>query len=86
MRPCGHRYRLESLRQATDLIELYQDRFSDSDSRVEATFELLSLTGWSPHASQQKPLQPGSAQARLAEVLDTEEISGGEKASPFKSD
>jgi len=68
------------------MIELYQDRFSDSDSRVEATFELLSLTGWSPHASQQKPLQPGSAQARLAEVLDTEEISGGEKASPFKSD
>lgn len=37
--------------------------------RIEATFELAFLTGWSPHDSQQKPLRPGSAQVSLADVL-----------------
>jgi hypothetical protein len=27
------------------------------------------MTGWSPHDSQQKPLQPGSAKMRLADAL-----------------
>lgn len=36
-------------------------------------FEILWLTGWSPHESQQKPLKPGSAKMRLADALGTEE-------------
>ncbi len=68
------------------MIELYEELFSDQEGKVEATFELITLTGWSPHASQPKPLQPGSASRRLADALDTREISGGEKASPSKSD
>lgn len=46
---------------------------TDGD-RVVATFELLYLTGWAPDASQQKPLRPGSATARLADALKTVEM------------
>lgn len=52
---------------------LYAERFADPDGRLRATFEHVSLSGWSPHASQQKPLRPGSAKARLAEALGTVE-------------
>ncbi len=44
------------------------------DGKLDATFEIVYLTGWAPHQSQQQPLQPGSAKARLAEVLGTAEI------------
>lgn len=40
------------------------------DGRIPATFEMIFLTGWAPHQSQQKPLKPGSAAARLADVLE----------------
>jgi SAM-dependent methyltransferase len=53
--------------------EIYQERFSGPDGRVPATFEIVTLTGWAPHASQQQPLKPGSAKARLAEALGTVE-------------
>jgi SAM-dependent methyltransferase len=49
--------------------EIYAERFSDPDGRVRATFALVWLSGWSPHASQQKPLKPGSAKMSLAKVL-----------------
>ncbi|MFZ2031822.1 MAG: methyltransferase domain-containing protein [Vitreimonas sp.] len=61
-------------------FEIYRARFSDADGRVRATFEILTATGWSPHESQQKPLRPGSAKARLADALKTEEKNAGEKA------
>jgi len=41
--------------------------------KLLAQFDTLYLTGWSPHDSQQKPLAPGSAKARLAEALGTPE-------------
>jgi SAM-dependent methyltransferase len=44
------------------------------DGKLDATFEIVYLTGWAPHQSQQQPLQPGSAKTRLAEVLGTAEI------------
>ena len=47
----------------------YEETFSDSDGRVRATFELVTLTAWAPAETQQKPLRPGSAQARLADAL-----------------
>jgi len=43
------------------------------DSKFKAQFEILWLTGWSPHESQQKPLKPGSAKMRLADALGTQE-------------
>jgi SAM-dependent methyltransferase len=53
--------------------EIYQERFSGPDGKVAATFDILTLTGWAPHESQQKPLKPGSATARLADALNTTE-------------
>ena len=48
---------------------LYAERFADADGRVPATFEIITATGWAPHASQQQPLKPGSAKARLADAI-----------------
>lgn len=49
------------------------------EGHLPATFELVFLTGWAPHDSQQKPLRPGSAMARLADVLGVAEkpLPGG---------
>jgi SAM-dependent methyltransferase len=58
---------------------IYAERFSDTDRRIRATFEVISLSGWAPHASQQQPLRPGSAKTRLADALKTVEKSAGEK-------
>lgn len=49
--------------------EIYGERFSDPDGRVRATLDVVSLSGWAPHESQPKPLKPGSATHRLADVL-----------------
>jgi hypothetical protein len=57
----------------TRAAEIYADRFSDSDGRVRATFEIVWLSGWAPHKSQQKPLAPGSARMRLADALNASE-------------
>lgn len=54
-------------------LEIYAERFSDPDGRIRATFEIITVTGWSPHESQQKPLKPGSAKMRLADALGTTE-------------
>jgi SAM-dependent methyltransferase len=58
---------------------IYAERFSDRDGRIRATFDVISLSGWAPHASQQQPLKPGSAKARLADALNAVEKSAGEK-------
>ena len=62
------------------MAEIYKRRFSDPDGRIRATFEVAWLSGWAPHESQQKPLQPGSATIRLADVLGVKERPAGEKA------
>ena len=62
------------------MAEIYAERFADDDGRVRATFEIVWLSGWAPHPSQQQPLRPGSAKARLADALGAREISAGEKA------
>ena len=51
------------------MAEIYRDRFSDADGRIRATFEIVWLSGWAPHESQQRPLPPGSARTRLADAL-----------------
>lgn len=52
---------------------LYAERFTGPDGRLTATFEIITLTGWAPDDSQQKPLRPGSARMRLADALGTSE-------------
>jgi SAM-dependent methyltransferase len=51
------------------MAEIYAERFADADGRIRATFDVIWLSGWAPHESQQKPLQPGSAKASLAEAV-----------------
>lgn len=63
-------------------MEAYHDLYTRRDGRIPATFDIVFLTGWAPHESQQKPLAPGSATMRLAQVLGTQEHSTGEKTSP----
>ncbi|MCJ2104843.1 methyltransferase domain-containing protein [Methylobacterium sp. E-041] len=69
------------LRRATlmRMADIYASRFADADGRLRASFEILWLTGWAPHASQQVPLKPGSAKARLADALGTIELNPTER-------
>ena len=58
-------------RRATMLrmAQIYGERFADPDTRIRATFDVVWLSGWAPHESQQQPLRPGSAKASLAEAV-----------------
>ena len=75
-------------------VEIYAERFADREPEIgrgsglvsgeenrpgHATFDFVWLSGWSPDASQQKPLKPGSAKARLADALGVPERSAGER-------
>ena len=51
------------------MAQIYTNRFADPDGRIRATFDVIWLSGWAPHESQQKPLKPGSAKASLAEAI-----------------
>ena len=56
--------------------EIYQERFADTDGRIRATFNIVWLSGWAPHESQQKPLRPGTAKVSLKSVLPPPEKKG----------
>ena len=62
--------------------EIYRERFGQTDGRVPATFQVITLTAWAPHPCQPRALKPGSAQARLADALEAEERPAGDKARP----
>lgn len=49
--------------------EIYQEEYALSNGRIPATFQIMYLTGWHPHESQQKPMKPGSAKMSLADAL-----------------
>lgn len=58
-------------RRATLLraIALYQEMFAGPDDRVPATFQVITMTAWAPHGSQQRPLPRGSGRIGLGEAL-----------------
>lgn len=60
----------------------YHELYADEDGRIPATFQIIWMTGWAPHETQQQPLRPGSGAARLADALETEEVKTGDKATP----
>ena len=74
--------RRRPLRRATlaRMAAIYGERFADDDGRIRATFEIVWLSGWTPHPGQQQPLKPGAAQSRLGDALGAREVSAGEKA------
>lgn len=56
-----------------EAAEIYARHFPAPEGRIAATFDILFLTGWVPHESQQVPLRPGSAAQRLADALGVPE-------------
>ena len=52
------------------MAQIYGERFADPDGRIRATFDIVWLSAWAPHESQQKPLKPGSARASLKEAVE----------------
>lgn len=61
--------RRETLARA---VEIYTETFATDDGRVPATFEIVTLTGWAPDASQPQPLKPGSAAQSLKDALSSD--------------
>lgn len=66
---------------ATSLAH-YKSNHAEEDGRLRTTFDIVYLTGWTPHESQQKPLRPGSAKVRLADALGTTEQKAGDSVPP----
>lgn len=58
----------------TEAACVYAENFRNAENRVDATFEIITLTGWAPADSQPQPLRPGSAKTRLADALNTNEL------------
>jgi len=58
--PLVERHRLPLRREVlARMMEVYADRFADADGKVRASFDIIWLSGWAPHESQQQPLRPG---------------------------
>ena len=51
-------------------IEIYSNKFLDKSNKISASFDIIYLSGWKYHESQQKPLKPGSGKISLSKVLD----------------
>jgi NADH dehydrogenase [ubiquinone] 1 alpha subcomplex assembly factor 5 len=49
--------------------ELYRERFADPDGKVRASFDVLTLIGWKPHAGQPQAKPRGSGEVSLARAL-----------------
>jgi len=49
--------------------QFYQENYREISGRVKATYEIIFIIGWAPHASQQKPARRGSGQVSLTEIL-----------------
>ncbi len=56
-----------------EAARILERRRADSEGRISARFDVITLTGWAPAASQPQPLRPGTATHRLAEALNTKE-------------
>jgi SAM-dependent methyltransferase len=66
----GRSRKMVSRRMLLRSAEIYSSTFTDIDGRLPATVEIAWAMAWKPHPSQQKPLKPGSAKARLADALN----------------
>ena len=55
------------------MLAHYKEKYATDQGRLKASFDIVYMTGWAPHASQPKALRPGSAKTRLAEALGTVE-------------
>ena len=51
------------------MYEIYIDKFSNKEGKINATFEIAWITGWKYHESQQKPLEPGSGKFAMIDSV-----------------
>lgn len=42
----------------TEAASVYVENFGNDEGRIDATFEIITLTGWAPDESQQKRSAP----------------------------
>ncbi len=47
---------------------LYQEKYGLEDGSVPATFQIIYMIGWKPHASQPKPMRRGSGTHKLGDL------------------
>lgn len=52
---------------------IYQSLYSEDDG-IPATFQVIYVIGWSPHESQSKPLERGSAEFSLSDLGDVKKL------------
>ena len=79
------RERRKTLMRRTTLLDAlarYRDAHADDAGRIPATFQVIFAVAWAPDAAQPQPLRPGSALARLAEALGSEEVPAGDPVRP----
>ena len=58
-------------RDVINLAEkMFKNKFITKDNKISSTFELITMTAWSKHPDQPKPLRPGSGRQNLSDVLD----------------
>lgn len=57
------------------LEEIYNEHYPTPEGRLQTTYEIIFLTGWSYHESQQKALKPGSAKTSLVQYFNDETLS-----------
>ena len=48
----------------------YNTNYSGKDGRIPATFQIITLSGWAPDDSQQRPLTRGSGQTSFSEFFE----------------
>ncbi len=72
----GRNSKFASRRLLLKVAENYSRDFGNPDGRIVSTLDIAWAMAWKPHESQQKPLQPGSAKARLADALRVSEGKG----------
>ncbi|PRW59398.1 methyltransferase At1g22800 [Chlorella sorokiniana] len=61
----------------------YTSLFAEEDGSIPATYEVIYMTGWAPHPSQQKAAKRGSATVSFEDLvadLGTEGSDGGTKS------
>ncbi|XP_059661620.1 putative methyltransferase At1g22800, mitochondrial isoform X1 [Cornus florida] len=49
---------------------VYESMFAEEDGTVPATFQVIYMTGWKEHSSQQKPKSRGSATVSFKDIQD----------------
>ncbi len=58
-----------------DVEQYYVQHYATDEGKLPLTIEFIYMTGWKPDSSQQRPLKPGSATARLQDVLSVKRLS-----------